>query len=76
MSTHRRDVLNYTPASAAAAAWPDGFAQGAVGDIDGRDRVFITNEIEGMQRRLAALRRGGSAGRAGEFPTLGETRGP
>ncbi len=35
-----------------------------------------TIEIEGMTRRLAALRRGGSAGRAGEFPTLGGTRGP
>jgi len=35
-----------------------------------------TIEIEGMARRLAALRRGGSASRAGEFPTLGGTRGP
>jgi uncharacterized protein (DUF305 family) len=35
-----------------------------------------TIEIEGMTRRLAVMRRGGSAGRAGEFPTLGGTRGP
>ena len=35
-----------------------------------------TVEIESMTRRLAALRQGGSAGRAEEFPSLGGTRGP
>ena len=36
-----------------------------------------TVEIEGMTRRLAALRqRGGAAGAAAEFPSLGGTRGP
>lgn len=35
-----------------------------------------TVEIESMQRRLAALRRSGPAGRAEEFPSLGGTRGP
>ena len=35
-----------------------------------------TTEIEGMTRRLAALRQVGAAGRIDEYPSLGGTRGP
>jgi uncharacterized protein (DUF305 family) len=35
-----------------------------------------TIEIEGMTRRLAALRQGGGVTRSPGFPTLGGTRGP
>ena len=35
-----------------------------------------TIEIESMTRRLAALRKPSGGGAAGEFPSLGGTRGP
>ncbi len=35
-----------------------------------------TTEIEGMTRRLAALRKFGASGRIDEFPSLGGPRGP
>ncbi len=35
-----------------------------------------TTEIEGMTRRLEALRKSAASGRVDEFPSLGGTRGP
>ena len=44
MDLQRRDALKVTLAAAASGALPRAWAQTAVGGIDPRDRVFITNE--------------------------------
>lgn len=46
MAQDRRDFLKYSLATAAAATAPGAMAQGgqASGNVDARDRVFITNE--------------------------------